>query len=107
MSSRENCCSVVPEDLGQEVRIMLSNRKYAGLCVVGIETFYVLCLAYGSLLAGKTRELHHSLFELLPWFAWGNPLSMVWGAVLLGVFALIAGWYIAWMHNVSLVPARN
>ena len=69
---------------------MLSKIKYAGLCVLGIEIFYVLCLAYGSLLAGKAQELHHSLFELLPWFAWGNPLSMLSGAVLLGLFALIA-----------------
>ena len=86
---------------------MLSNTKYAGLCVLGIEIFYALCLAFGSLLDGKTQELHHSLFELLPWFTWGNPLSMVWGAVLLGVFALIAGWYIAWMHNVSLLPGTK
>jgi hypothetical protein len=83
---------------------MLSKIKYAGLCVLGTEIFYVFCLAYGWSLFGKARELHHSLFELLPWFAWGNPLSILWGAVLLGVFALVAGWYIAWMHNVSLVP---
>ena len=86
---------------------MLSKPKYSTLCLLGTEVFYVLCIAYGSLLAGEARELHHSLFELLPWFAWGNPLSMVWGAVLLGVFALIAGWYIAWMHNVSLLPGTK
>jgi hypothetical protein len=86
---------------------MLSKTKYAGLCVLGTEIFYVLCLAYGLLLTGKSRELHQSLFELLPWFAWGNLLSMVWGAVLLGIFALIAGWYISWMHNVSLLPASH
>lgn len=85
---------------------MLSNTKYAGLCVLGMEAFYVLCLAYGSTLSGKARELHHSLFELLPWFVWGNPLSMIAGAVWLGIFALIAGWYIAWMHNVSLASGR-
>ena len=50
---------------------MLSNVKYAGLCVLGIEIFYALCLAFGSLLVGKAQELHHSLFELLPWFTWG------------------------------------
>lgn len=86
---------------------MISNIKYAGLCVLGMEIFYVLCLAYGSLLAGKARELHHSRFELLPGFAWGNPLSVAWGAVLLGLFALVAGWYIAWMHNVSLVTSKK
>ena len=89
--------------LKKGVRTMLFKTKYAGLCVLGMEIFYVLCLAYGVLLSGKARELHQALFELLPGFAWGNPASMVWGAVLLGVFALIAGWYIAWMHNASLV----
>lgn len=84
---------------------MLSNIKYAGLCVLGTEIFYVLCLVYGSLLTEKARELHHSLFELLPWFVWGSPLSMIGGAVWLGIFAMIAGWYIAWMHNASLVTA--
>jgi hypothetical protein len=88
-------------------RIMLSETKYAGLCVLGMEVFYVLCFAYGLLISGKTRELHQSLFELLPGFVWGNPLSMVWGAVLLGIFALVAGWYIAWMHNVSLVTSKK
>ena len=86
---------------------MLSNSKYAALCVLGMEIFYVLCLAYGSLLSEKAQQLHHSLFELLPWFAWGNPVSMVGGAVLLGLFALVAGLYISWMHNVSLVTSRT
>ena len=86
-------------------RIMLSETKYAGLCVLGMEVFCVLCLAYGLLISGKTGELHQSLFELLPGFVWGNPLSMVWGAVLLGTFALIAGWYIASM--VSLVTSKK
>ena len=72
-----------------------------------MEIFYVVCLAYGLLISGKTRELHQSLFELLPGFVWGNPLSMVWGAVLLGTFALIAVWYSAWMHNVSLVTSKK
>jgi hypothetical protein len=85
---------------------MLSKTKYSGLCVLGAEVFYVLCIAYGSLLSGKARELHHALFELIPGFAWGNPLSMLWGAVLLGIFALVAGWYIAWMHNASLTGAK-
>ena len=86
---------------------MLSKIKYSGLCLLGMEIFYVLCLAYGSLLSEKAQELHHSLFQLLPWFVWGNPVSMVWGAVLLGIFALIAGWYIAWMHNASLVVGKK
>jgi hypothetical protein len=81
---------------------MLSITKYATRCVLGMEVFYVLCLAYGSLLSDKARELHHALFELIPGFVWGNPVSMVWGAVYLGVLASIAGWYIAWMHNASI-----
>ena len=42
-------------------KTMLSNAKYTGLCVLGTEVFYVLCVAYGSLLVGKAQELHHSL----------------------------------------------
>ena len=86
---------------------MLSKTRYAGLCVLSMKIFYVLCLAYGSLLSEKARKLHHSLFELLPGFAWGNPVSMVWGAVLLGIFTLIVGWYIAWMHNASLIIGES
>ena len=86
---------------------MLSKTKYSGLCLLGMEVFYVLCLGYGLVISAKARDLHHSLFELLPGFAWGNPVSMVWGAMLLGIFALIAGWYIAWMHNVSLVTSQK
>jgi hypothetical protein len=88
---------------GRRGSTMLSKTKYSGLCVAGTEVFYALCIAYGSLLVGKAQELHHSLFELLPGVTWGNPLSLVWGAVALGVFALIVGWYVAWMHNVSLL----
>lgn len=84
---------------------MLSKIKYAGLCVLGMEIFYVLCVSYGILLSGKTEELHHALFELIPGFVWGNPLTMVWGALYMGVLAWIAGWYIAWMHNASLIKA--
>ncbi len=82
---------------------MLSTPKYAALCVLGMEIFYVVCLSYGFVLSEKARELHHSLFELMPGFVWGNPISMLWGAVLLGIFAWIVGWYIAWMHNASMV----
>ena len=86
---------------------MLFKTKYASLCVLGMEIVYILCTGYGLLLSGKAMELHHSLFELIPGVVWGNPVSMVWGAVLLGIFALIAGWYIAWMHNVSLVTSKK
>ena len=86
---------------------MLSKAKYAGLCALGTEIFYVLCLVYGSLLVGKAQEVHHSLFELLPLFTWGNPVSFAAGAALLGAFAFVAGWYIAWMHNASLLPIEH
>ena len=46
------------------------------------------------------------VLRLIPGFAWNNPVSFIWGAVLLGVFATIVGWYIAWMHNVSLMDRR-
>lgn len=86
---------------------MLSKTKYALLCVLGMEVFYVLCLAYGSLLSDKARELHHALFQLIPGFVWGNLVSMVWGAVYMGVLAWIAGWYIAWMHNASVITGEK
>ena len=82
---------------------MLSKTKYAVLCIVGIEIFYVLCTAYGFTLSGRRMELHHSLFELLPLFVWGTVESFFLGAVSLGIFAGVFGWYVAWMHNVSLV----
>lgn len=82
---------------------MLSTTKYVALCVLGMEIFYVLCIGYGFVLSHKARELHHALFELIPGFVWGNPVSMVWGGVYMGVLALIAGWYIAWMHNASII----
>ena len=81
---------------------MLFKTKYAGLCVLAAEILYVLCIGYGLLLSGKTMELHHSLFELIPGVVWGNPVSMVWGALYLAILAWIGGWYIAWMHNASL-----
>lgn len=86
---------------------MLSKVKYSSLCVLGMVVFYVLCIVYGFVLSGKARELHHSLFELIPGFAWDNTASMVWGALYLGAFAWVAGWYIAWMHNASLVTASE
>lgn len=82
---------------------MLSATKYAGLCVVGTLIFYILCLPYGYLLTAKGKALHDALFELIPGFVWGDALSMLWGAVFLAVLAWIGGWYIAWMHNASLI----
>jgi len=29
------------------------------------------------------------------------------GAVYLGIMAVIAGWYIAWMHNASLITGKK
>lgn len=82
---------------------MLSKSKYAALCALGMEIFYCLCLFYGVLLSAKARELHHALFELIPGLTWGTPVTMVWGAVYVGLLAWIAGWYISWMHNVSTI----
>jgi hypothetical protein len=85
---------------------MLSTTKYASLCVLGIEVFYVLCLVYEFFLPENRRESHRALFELLPGFVWGNVLSMVWGAVFLAIAAWITGCYIAWMHNTSLISSE-
>jgi len=82
---------------------MLFKTKYASLCVLGMEIVYILCTGYGLLLSGKAMELHHSLFELIPGVVWRDPVSMVWGALYLGILAWIGGWYIAWMHNASLI----
>ena len=81
---------------------MLFKTKYAGLCVLGTEIFYVLCVGYGFALTGRAMDLHHSLLELIPGFNWGNPASIVWGGLYMGIVAWVAGWYIAWMHNASL-----
>jgi hypothetical protein len=86
---------------------MLSTTKYASLCVLGVEVFYVLCLVYEFFLPQKGRELHRALFELLPGFVWGNILSMVWGAIFLAIAAWITGSYIAWMHNKSLISSET
>jgi hypothetical protein len=85
---------------------MLSKTRYSSLCLLGVEVFYVLCIAYGLLLSGKVQELHHALLELIPGFAWGNPASMVWGGLYIGALAWVVGWYIAWMHNASLIGVR-
>ncbi len=81
---------------------MLSKTKYAARCVLGVEGFYALCIGYGLLLSGKAQELHHALFELIPGSVWGKPVTIVWGALYVGIMAWIVGWYIAWMHNASL-----
>lgn len=81
---------------------MLIKTKYAGLCVLGAEVFYILCIAYGFMLSGKAMDLHHSLLELIPGFSWGSPASMVWGGLYFGILAWVGGWYIALMHNASL-----
>lgn len=86
---------------------MLSKTKYAMLRVLGMEIFYVLCISYGSLLSDKSKELHHALFELIPGFAWGNPVSMLWGALYMGFVADVGGWYIAWMHNTSMITVTK
>jgi hypothetical protein len=82
---------------------MLSTRKYPALWVVGTVLLYILCLPYGYLLSAKGKELHDALFQLIPGFVWGDVLSMLWGGVFLAVLAWIGGWYIAWMHNASLI----
>jgi hypothetical protein len=89
---------------------MLSLKRYAWLCVLGGEVVYVICL-FGGYLPMRTEratEIHRALFETLPGFVWGNPLSIALGAIYVFVVAWIFGAYIAWMHNTSLIkPERN
>lgn len=80
----------------------LSIGKYAGLCVLGGEIVYTVCLWYGTTLSGKAAELHHAFFELLPGFTWVSFGSWLAGAVSIALWSGIAGAYIAWMHNASI-----
>ena len=82
----------------------LSLQSYGWKCVLGLEIAYLVCL-FGGYLPFRTsagRALHHALFETLPGFVWGNPGSMILGAVYMFVFAWIFGGYMVWMHNSSL-----
>lgn len=84
---------------------MLLLKPYAWRCVVGAEVVYLICLLGGYLPLRSIRatELHHTLFETLPGFVWGNIGSYLLGAVYIFVFAWIFAWYYVWMHNASLV----
>lgn len=88
---------------------MLSLKRYGWMCVLGGQVVYWACL-FGGYLPWRTIrgiELHHALFETLPWFSWGNWSSYLWGAVLMFVFSWIFAWYIVWMHNFSLVRSHR
>lgn len=80
----------------------LSVGKYAGLCILGGEIVYTACLIYGTTLSGKTAELHHTLFELLPGFTWVGFGSWIAGGISIAIWSGLGGAYIAWMHNASL-----
>ena len=84
---------------------MLSLKRYGWLCVLGGEVAYVLCLGFGylPLRSAKATELHHTLFETLPGFVWGNFGSVVLGAAYVLAFSWIFAWYYVCMHNSSLV----
>jgi hypothetical protein len=84
---------------------MLSLKRYAWLCVLGIEVVYFICL-FGGLLPMRTEramELHKTIFETLPGFHWLTFGSVVLGAAYMFVFAWVFGVYMVWMHNSSLV----
>lgn len=83
---------------------MLALKRYGWLCVLGGEVAYVLCLAFGylPLRSAAATELHHTLFETLPGFVWGNFGSVILGAAYVFAFAWIFAWYYVWMHNSSL-----
>lgn len=87
---------------------MLSLKRYGWLCVLGTEVVYFVCLLGGLLpwRTGKGIELHHTIFETLPGFAWIDVGSVILGAVYMFVFAWIFAWYMVWMHNVSLIEKK-
>ena len=84
---------------------MLQLKRYGWLCVLGGEIAYFVCLlgGYLPLRSARAVELHHLLFETLPGFVWGNPLSILLGAVYVFVFSWIFAAYMVWMHNTSLI----
>ena len=84
---------------------MLQLKRYGWLCVAGAEVAYFICLLGGYLPLRTARgvELHHSFFETLPGFVWGNAASVLLGAVYVFAFAWIFAWYMVWMHNTSLI----
>ncbi len=86
---------------------MLSLKRYGWLCALGAEVTYVLCLIYGTFLSGAAAELHHSLFGLLPWFAWGSVVGILAGAIDLFALSWIFTAYMVWMHNSSLIRKEN
>ena len=88
---------------------MLSLKRYGWLCVLGGEVVYFICLIGGYLPIRniKALELHHSLFELLPGFKWGNITSILLGAIYVFVFSWIFAWYMVWMHNISLIKPEK
>lgn len=81
----------------------LSIGKYAGLCVLGGEIAYTVCMLYGAMLSGKTTDLHLALFQLLPGFNGINFVSWFLGALSIAVWSGIGGAFVAWMHNASIV----
>lgn len=86
---------------------MLSLKRYGWLCVLGAEVVYVLCLLGGYLPLRTARgvELHHTIFETLPGFIWGDFWSIILGAIYMFVSAWIFAWYMVWMHNSSLIKS--
>ena len=83
---------------------MLNIKKYAGLCVLGGEVVYLICLV-GGIMALRTPEataLHHQLFSLMPGFTWLTFGSFLLGALYVAIGSYLGGAYIAWMLNSSL-----
>lgn len=80
----------------------LSLPKYAGLCVLGGEIAYTVCMAYGSFLSGSAAALHLSIFQLFPGYSGMNVGSWFAGALTVAIWSGLGGLYVAWMHNVSL-----
>lgn len=80
----------------------LSIGKYAGLCALGGEVAYTVCMLYGLFLRGKAAELHLAFFQLFPGFSGMNVGSWFAGAVSVALWSVLGGAYIAWMHNASM-----
>ena len=88
---------------------MLSLKRYSWLCVLGAEVAYFVCLlgAYLPFRTVKAAELHRTLLETLPGFAWGSAWGVLTGALDIFVVAWVFGAYFVWMHNTSIVRGND
>ena len=87
----------------------LGFKSYVWKCMLGLEIAYFICLGVGylPLRSDAARQMHQTLFETMPGFVWGRPLSIVLGAIYMAITAWFVGAYYVWMYNSSLIDAKK